>query len=377
MVNFIIWNGSPILFSVGSFALRWYGVLFVLGYLLSRQILLHIYKNDSQPVKVVNTLSLFVIIAAALGARIGSVIFFQPDLILSNPVEIFIPFKFQPAFHFIGLRELSIHGAALGILLALWLTSRKNKSGQSYLKVLDRIVIVAALMGAFILGGNFLNSDPVGRLTDSPIGTVFTRPVIEGLLKVRCCIMRNPGGNNPLNSVSVKKNEKRTSDTTGQSPIILYLFFKPGVTEQTVKEFLLGDVKSYLFDRAEFVYEPGTEPLHYTIFVENDIFTARIMTIGFARHAVQLYECVSCLLLFAFLFWYWKKHNANTPPGRIFGFFFIVFWGLHFAYGYLKGNRAPVADGLALSMAQVLSILFLLAGTAVLVYSYRKAPGKG
>ncbi len=353
--------------------MRWYGVLFVLGFVLCRQILLHIYKKEDQPIKDVDTLTLYIVISSVLGARLGHVIFFQPDLIWSKPFEIFLPFEFQPVFHFTGLQGLSSHGAAFGILLALLLYSLRNKSGHGYLKVLDRFVIVVALAGAFILASNFFNSEPIGRPTDSLLGTVFIRPITDGLLKVPCCIMRNPGGKNPLDFVSVKKDEEREVDRISHSPIILYLFFNPGVTEQIVKEFLLGDVKTYLFDRSEFVYEPGTEPLHYTIFVEKDNYIARVRTIGIARHPVQLYEGVSCLLVFAFLFGYWRKHKVNTPPGRILGFFLITFWGLHFIYDYLKIDQAPVGERIALSIGQVLSVSFFLAGVVVLVYSYRKA----
>jgi phosphatidylglycerol:prolipoprotein diacylglycerol transferase len=377
MVNYIIWNGSPALFSIGSFVLRWYGALFILGFLLCRRILLHIYKKEDRPLKEVDTLALYIIISSVLGARLGHVIFFQPDLISSKPLEIFLPFEFQPVFHFTGLRGLSSHGAAFGILLALLLYSRRNKSGHGYLKLLDRFVIVVALAGAFILASNFFNSEPIGRPTDSLLGTVLIRPITDGLLKVPCCIMRNPGGKNPLDFVSVKKDEEREVDRISHSPIILYLFFNPGVTEQIVKEFLLGDVKTYLFDRSEFVYEPGTEPLHYTIFVEKDVYTARVRTIGIARHPVQLYECVSCLLLFAFLFRYWKKHKVSTPPGRIFGIFFITFWGLHFIYDYLKIEQAPIADRIALSIGQVLSVSFFLAGVVVLANSYRNLRLRG
>lgn len=372
MVNYIIWSGSPVLFSVGPFALRWYAVLFVLGFLLSRQILLHIYKKEGQPIKGVDTLISYIVIGAVLGARIVHVIFFQPDLFWSKPFEIFLPFEFQPAFRFTGLQGLSSHGAVLGILAGLWLYSRRKKSGQSYLQVLDRIAVIVALTSAFILAGNFFNAEPTGKPTNSPIGIVLLSPVTEGLVKIPCCIMRNPGGKNPLDFVSVKKDEERAADTTGHRPIILYLFFKPGATEQIVNEFLLGDVKTYLFDRSEFVYEPGTEPLHYTIFVEKDIYTARVRTIGIARHPVQLYESISCLLLFAFLFWYWQKHKANTPLGRIFGSFFIILWSLHFGYDYLKVNQTPIGDGTTLNMGQVLSIPFLIAGVLVTLYSYRK-----
>lgn len=374
MINFIIWNGSPVLFSVGSFALRWYGVLLVFGFLLSRQVLFYIYKKEGQSTKDVDILALYIVIPALLCSRLAHVIFFQRDILWSRPLEIFLPFQFRPSLHFMGLQGLSSHGLAIGIFIGVWLYCRRKKAGQGFLQILDRVAMIVVLIGAFILVGNFFNSDPIGTPTRSSTGTVFIRPVTDGLLKVPCCIMRNPGGKNPLDLVSVKKDKARATDTIGHTPIILYLFFKPGITEQIVSEFLLGDVKAYLFDRAEFVFEPGTDPLHYTIFEEKNVYTARVRTIGIARHPVQLYESISCLLLFALLFWYWNKHKAKVPPGRILGLFFIIFWGFHFVYDYLKVNQVPFASGAPMGTGQVLSIVMLLAGAVALVYSYQRRP---
>lgn len=372
MISYIIWNVSPSIFSIGTFAMRWYGVLFVAGFLLSRQILLTILNKKDKTIKEADTIILYLVALSVIGARLGHVIFYERDLIGSNPIEILLPFEFHPAFHFTGLQGLSSHGAVIGILLALWLYRLRKKSGLGFLELLDSVAIIIPLMIAFVLAGSFFNAEPVGKLTNSPAGTVFIRPVTDGLVKLPCCIMRNPGGKNPLDFVSVKKDKGRHSDTTGHRPIILYLFFKPGATEQIVNEFLLGDVKTYLFDAAKFVYEPGTEPLHYTIFVEKDIYTARIMTIGLARHPVQLYESISCLFLFVFLFWYWKKRSMTIAPGRIAGYFFVVLWSLRFAYDYLKENRVPLIDGSTFGMAQALCVPFFIAGVVMTIYAYRK-----
>ncbi len=186
--------------------------------------------------------------------------------------------------------------------------------------------------------------------------------------------MRAPGGKNPLDFVTVKKDDALTADSAGRSPMILYTFFTPGANEQLVNEFLMGDVKTYLFDRSEFVYEPGTEPLHYTIFVEKDVYTARIRTMGIARHPVQVYESICCLILFSLLYFIWKKYKAGTPSGRIFGFFFTLYWSMLFATSYLKENEVPLMDGLAVSIGQLVSITLLIVGIVVLAYSYKKAP---
>jgi phosphatidylglycerol---prolipoprotein diacylglyceryl transferase len=123
---------------------------------------------------------------------------------------------------------------------------------------------------------------------------------------------------------------------------------------------------------AHFVYEPGTEPLHYDIFKEFEAFSVRVRTTGIARYPVQLFEATSTLLLFVFLFWYWNKYKLTLCDGRIFGISMIVFWGLRFLYEFLKENQESFIKGLGLNKAQVLCVPLILIGVAVLFISYRK-----
>jgi prolipoprotein diacylglyceryltransferase len=233
---------------------------------------------------------------------------------------------------------------------------------------LDRISIAAALAGVFILIGSFLSADLTGKPTDSPSGVIFISPVLNGLLKVPCCIMRSPDGKNPLQDVEIKKDPTSPKVEKHQKSIILYLFFKPGPSEQLVNEFLIGDVKTFLYDMARFVHEPGTEPLHYRIFLEKDNqYTARVTTKGIVRYPVQLFEAICCAALFLFLFSYWKRHNLDTKSGRLFGYFMIFFWSFQLAFGFLKEKQSSVEIGL--------NILLVLAGIAILIISSRKHSG--
>lgn len=377
MVNYIIWNGSPVLFSTGSIVMRWYGILFIMGVLIGRQILIYIYKKEGKPTSDVETLTRYIFIAAVIGSRLGYVIFYEPNLILSKPLEIFLPIAFHPTFHFTGLEKLSSHGAVLGILIALSIYSRKTKPGQKYLQVLDRVSIVTALAALFISLGNLFNSEPIGKPTESKTGVVLIRPVTDGLLKVPCCIMRTPGGKNPLDVVHVKEDTARPDSAGGLSPIILYLFFKPGATEQIVNEFLIGDVKTFLHDNSRFTYESGFEPLHFTIFQEKpDVFTARIRTMGIARHPTPVYESISYAFVFCVLLWLWNKNKAATSPGRIAGLFAVMVWSLHFVFGFMKERQVSFENDLPLSLGQLLSIPLLIVGIFILWNSYRRAAGQ-
>ncbi|MEX2233963.1 MAG: prolipoprotein diacylglyceryl transferase family protein [Cyclobacteriaceae bacterium] len=367
--SYFIWTGDSQLFSFAAFSLKWNAILLILGFLVCRQLLFYIYQKEKGSLNEVAWLSVYVVVVTLIASRLGHELIYEPERVAANFPSIFLPFEFDPDFHLLGRGKFSIHGAAIGILFFLWLYGRRNKE-QDYLQRLDRVSIAAALSGVFILIGSFLSSDLTGKPTASSTGVIFIKPVLNGLLKVPCCIMRSPDGKNPLENIDVKKDPASLKTEKHQKSIVLYLFFKPGPSEQLVNEFLIGDVKTYLYDMAQFVHEPGTEPLHYRIFIErNNQYTARITTKGIARYPVQLFEAISCAALFLFLFSYWRRHKIDTKSGRLFGYFMILFWSLQLAFGFMKEKQASVEIGL--------NILLVLAGITILVVSGRKHSTKG
>jgi len=372
MVSFIIWNGSPVVFSIGPFVLRWYILLFIIAFVLGRQVLLYIYKKEGKTATDVETLAKYIFISAIIGARFGYVAFYEPHLIWTKPLEIFLPLQFQPSFRFTGMEKLSGYGALIGIAISIGIYCLKKKSNQKFLQVLDRVLIIVALAGFFTGLGNFFNSEIRGIPTDSKAGVVFARPVTDGITKIPCCIMRNPGGTNPLDKVSVRKDTALTSNAIGNSPLLLYLFYDAGATEQLVKEFLIGDVKTFLYDNSQTVVEPGDEPLHYTIFQDDNLFTARVRTTGIARHPTQLYESTLYLIAFIILFGAWKSANGPLRDGKLSGIFFGITAGMTFAVGYLKESQVNFENGLPLNVTQIFSIPLFILGTVLLAMSFRK-----
>lgn len=102
-------------------------------------------------------------IGTIVGARLGHCFFYEPEYYLARPLEIL------KVWH----GGLASHGAAIGILLALWLFVRKEK--KPYLWIIDRVVIVVALAGTMIRLGNLMNSEIYGVETTLPWGFVFLR----------------------------------------------------------------------------------------------------------------------------------------------------------------------------------------------------------
>ncbi|KAA9333833.1 prolipoprotein diacylglyceryl transferase [Adhaeribacter soli] len=171
MLSYITWNVDPEIFSLGPLSIRWYGLLFALGFVLGQRILSKIYVAEGRTEKDVDIITLYMIIGTVLGARLGHCLFYEPEYYLSNPIEILKIWE----------GGLASHGATVGILLALYLFARKYQF--NYLWVLDRIVIVVALGGALIRLGNLMNSEIIGKVTDVPWAFKFVRnhEIINGV----------------------------------------------------------------------------------------------------------------------------------------------------------------------------------------------------
>lgn len=387
-LNFIVWGGSPELFSfnspIGEISLRWYGILFALGFLISQQILYYIHKKEGKPQADVETLTIYMIVATILGARLGHVIFYQPEIIWEDPLGILLPFEFTPEFRFTGLQGLASHGAAIGILFALWLYSRQKvkvmsddgksvlrverRPHQNYMQVLDRIVILVALTGALIRFGNFFNSEILGKPTTFPTGIVFASQA-ETLIRGD-----RSKSYNPVLAVTTKADYTAADTIPTKRPIQFSVLFRPGFPEQEAIHYINSQVEQRLFYADESIQVPNGFGMNFkTIYDEKTNQTlAQIKILGIQRHPAQLYESVSCLLLFILLFAIWNKYKINLPEGRIFGLFLVILWSLRFAYEFLKENQVSFEDKLALNMGQILSIPLVMVGIFVLMRSYRK-----
>jgi phosphatidylglycerol:prolipoprotein diacylglycerol transferase len=159
----IPWDVNPEIFRIGSFAVRWYGLLFASSFLFGYIILHKIFKNENLGEALLDKLTIYMVIGVVVGARLGHCFFYESDFYNDNPLEIL------QIWH----GGLASHGAALGILVALGLFVINEKKDYDW--VIDRIAIVVALSGFFIRMGNLMNSEIYGIETTVPWGFVFLR----------------------------------------------------------------------------------------------------------------------------------------------------------------------------------------------------------
>ena len=168
MIQFINWDVNPEIFHVGSWPVRWYGLLFAMGFLIGVQIMTYIFRVEKKPKADLDPLLMTMVISTIVGARLGHFLFYEPAMFLHNPLKIITP-------PFAGLAS---HGGVIGIMIGLWLYSQRASSkitGQTFLWLIDRLCIPATLVGAFIRFGNLMNSEIFGKPTDVPWAFVFLR----------------------------------------------------------------------------------------------------------------------------------------------------------------------------------------------------------
>lgn len=163
LLNYINWNVDPEIVGFWGLSIRYYGLLFASSFFFGYIIMQKMFKKEGLTIELLDKLTVYMAVGTVIGARLGHCLFYQPDYYLSNPWEII------KIWH----GGLASHGAAVGILIAIYYFSKKHK--KPYLWTMDRIVIVVALAGFLIRMGNLMNSEIYGNPTELPWGFIFIR----------------------------------------------------------------------------------------------------------------------------------------------------------------------------------------------------------
>ena len=162
-MEYFVWSVNPIAFEFGSVRVFWYGILFATAILSGLEYMKWVYKKEARDVDSLETLFIYIVIGIVVGARLGHCLFYDPAYYLANPMKIFAVWE----------GGLASHGGGAGVILALWLYTKKYK--LNFLWLIDRIAIPTALFGFFVRMGNFMNSEIVGKPTEVPWAIVFAR----------------------------------------------------------------------------------------------------------------------------------------------------------------------------------------------------------
>lgn len=175
-LSYILWNPDDTALRIGSFAMHWYSLCWLIGLVLAYLIVRRLYKEQKIKDELFDPLFLYCFIGILVGARLGHCLFYQPDVYLSSWkhfVEMFLPIEFtgNSDWHFTGYRGLASHGGTFGLMIALWLYVRRTK--LNIWRVLDNIAIATPATAFFIRIGNLMNSEIIGKPTDVPWAFIF------------------------------------------------------------------------------------------------------------------------------------------------------------------------------------------------------------
>jgi prolipoprotein diacylglyceryl transferase len=173
MFQAIQWDPS-LGIDLGFFTIRYYSLMFLIAFGAGFYITKRIFIAEGVSLEKLDKLLIYTIFSTLVGARLGHVIFYQPELFLEDPLSVFLPVSFVPEIEFTGFRGLASHGAAIGIAIGMYFYSKKVTQ-KSIFWILDRITMPVAFGGAFVRIGNFLNSEIVGKATNSDFGVVFVQ----------------------------------------------------------------------------------------------------------------------------------------------------------------------------------------------------------
>ena len=166
----IHWNVDPVFFHIGPLQVRWYGLLFISGFILGWYIFRWFFRREGVKEELLDPLLYTLLICTIVGARLGHCLFYQPDYYLGSWkgfLEIFMPWK----------GGLASHGGAIALLLGMWWFSARygKKNGFDFLWIMDHLCIAVAFAGCFIRLGNLFNSEIYGDVTSLPWGVIFDR----------------------------------------------------------------------------------------------------------------------------------------------------------------------------------------------------------
>ncbi len=355
MLQYIIWNTDPGVFSLFGREIRWYGIFFGVSFYLGYLLLEWILRKKKMSAKEISTLAIYLIVGCIAGLRLGHCLFYDPVYYLTHPFEILKVWE----------GGLASHGAAIGILIALYLYVKKFK--KPYFWLLDRIVIAVLMIAPFIRTGNLMNSEIIGDKTDKAHAFIFVREVENNLDK---------HFGKYIDDVNFAENDHDTvvENTYYKELKLEVLFKKNRLPEKDIRKILhnylipsIDKDEDLKYNIKSFAAKPEIK-----ITKEPQHTKAEMKIYGIPRHAGQLYEAIAYLFFFILFFLFYRKQKGMIKEGFLLGMFLICVFGFRFFVEFYKEVQVPFENTIPLKMGQWLSIPFIILGALIVLRSQKK-----
>jgi len=359
----IIWDLKPEIFYGTDIPvisnIRWYGLTWAFSFLAAHFIFTKVYNLEKRDHKELDSFFIYTLIGCIVGARLGHVLFYGPYFTdngtgyFDKPLSILL----------VNEGGLASHGAGIGLLVACYLLYKKFGL-PSYAWLLDRLVLTIALAGCLIRFGNFANSEIIGTPSTSPTAIAFVHST-EHILS-----LEYPDA---IEDISYTPLDKDTTYLDQKFPgYKMSVTFKKGVkaTNQS---------KENIFNVVIPFYNNPDEPddLHFItpeqpiLSKEGNVYSSTVYLV--TRHPSQLYESISCLVIFLLLILlYFKVYKGATPDGLLTGIFFVGVFVLRFLYEFIKEDQVDHEQGWILNTGQWLSFPMVAIGVFCILLALKK-----
>ena len=165
---------NPVIFSAGAFAIRWYGMMYIIAFGVAYLLSQYRIKSEKLPFNrpFVGDALTWAMVGVVLGGRIGYILFYGMSSFLADPLGSLVPWVSAPGgCRFAGITGMSYHGGVIGVIFALMAFTRSQKKG--FFETFDLFIPSIPLGYTFGRLGNFINGELYGRATDSAMGMYF------------------------------------------------------------------------------------------------------------------------------------------------------------------------------------------------------------
>jgi prolipoprotein diacylglyceryl transferase len=225
--------------------------MWIVAFMIGWYIMKRIFTKEKVSLDYLDPLFIYTVLATMLGARLGHVIFYQSELITEDFLSIFLPIRTKPTLEFTGFQGLASHGAAIGIIIGMYLYRKKYKY-KSILWILDRIVIPVSSGAIFIRIGNFINSEIIGKASgDFPLGVRFIQDQyykneivqltgIKDVQKAYNAVTENPQFQNLLDAVPYRHPSQLYESFCYIFVFLILWFFYSKTNKKDQPGFLFG-----------------------------------------------------------------------------------------------------------------------------------------
>lgn len=340
-------------FSIGSYMLRTYQLMFLAAFVGGFYIVKWMFKREGAPEAWMDSLLTYMVVSTVIGARLGHVFFYQWDYYQDNLIEILQVWK----------GGLASHGAAIAIIVAMVIFSKKVTK-KNPLWILDRVVIVVALAGVLIRFGNYTNSEIYGKIGNSTMETVFLTPAKDYL-------------ENVYPEYIYEVDFEETNEVLETDSLVYPIYFahfqlQDGIPREIFGQKLVNEILPRLSYRNIDDQNILGIPNENYVVDQNVAGVISIQVLGVPRYPTQLFESLGYLVIFIILFTIYLKTDKYRAQGYLLGLFLVLLFGFRFMIEYLKASQVSFEQGMALNMGQILSIPLVIAGLYLMISSSKR-----